>query len=78
MFIYLSMCALQYGIGRQILAVFESKGKCMSPTFCQLYFFKYIFVRLQSLPLPCYSSFTFPQGQTFLEVRRVFAVVLTF
>lgn len=48
MFLYLSMCSLQHEIGKQILAVFESKVKCMSPTFRQLYFFKYVFVRLQS------------------------------
>lgn len=57
----------------------------MSPTFCQLYFFKYKLqdykVASDRQPLPCYSTLTFPQRQTclfFLEVRRVFVVVLTF
>lgn len=41
MFLYLFMYSLQHGIGKQILAVFDSKGKCMSFTLCQSYFFKY-------------------------------------
>lgn len=57
----------------------------MSPIFCQMYFFKCKLpdykVTSDRESSPWFSNLTFPQRQTclfFWEVRRAFAIVLTF
>lgn len=85
MFLYLFMYSLQQRIGKKILAVFNSKGKCMSPPSASCISLSINFKTAkfpQTKPfLPWFSILTFPQRQAclfFQEFRRGFATVLTF
>lgn len=85
MFLYLFMYSLQQRIGKKILAVFNSKGKCMSPPSASCISLSINF-KIAKFPqtknlLPWFSILTFPQRQAclfFPEFRRGFATVLTF
>lgn len=85
MFLYLFMYSLQQRIGKKILAVSNSKGKCMSPPSASCISLSINFKTAKfpqtKTPLPWFSILTFPQRQAclfFQEFRRGFATVLTF